>query len=107
MLGQMLLFTVDFDGGDCGREFTVSQYDIFHLKADPHPLTSGGAASCIVKFRTDSAFSVYVQHLSVQDCTARLFFYDNDNTQKYPVVQTAYNFTLNYSLYEYVSFNVR
>lgn len=76
---------VDFDGGDCGREFTVSQFDIFHLKADPNPVTSGGAASCIVKFRTDSSFSVYVQHLSVQDCTARLFFYDNDNTQKYPV----------------------
>nr|XP_011453345.2 uncharacterized protein DDB_G0287625 isoform X2 [Crassostrea gigas] len=76
---------VDFDGGDCGREFTVSQFDIFHLKADPNPVTSGGAASCIVKFRTDSSFSVYVQHLSVQDCTAKLFFYDNDNTQKYPV----------------------
>lgn len=87
----MLLFTVDFDGGDCGREFTVSQFDIFHLKADPNPVTSGGAASCIVKFRTDSSFSVYVQHLSVQDCTAKLFFYDNDNTQKYPVVGIAYN----------------
>lgn len=102
----MLLFTVDFDGGDCGREFTVSQFDIFHLKADPNPVTSGGAASCIVKFRTDSSFSVYVQHLSVQDCTARLFFYDNDNTQKYPAVGLAYYLKLYCSFYEYIQFNV-
>nr|XP_022300230.1 protein starmaker-like isoform X2 [Crassostrea virginica] len=75
---------VDFDGGDCSREFTVSQYDVYYLKADPNPLTSGGAASCTVRFRTSSAFNIYVQSVHVQDCTAKLFFYDNDNTQKYP-----------------------
>ena len=83
---RVLLFSVDFDGGDCSREFTVSKYDVYYLKADPNPLTSGGAASCTVRFRTSSAFNIYVQSVHVQDCTAKLFFYDNDNTQKYPSV---------------------
>ena len=85
----VLLFSVDFDGGDCSREFTVSKYDVYYLKADPNPLTSGGAASCTVRFRTSSAFNIYVQSVHVQDCTAKLFFYDNDNTQKYPSVRPA------------------
>ncbi|XP_061195194.1 uncharacterized protein DDB_G0283697-like isoform X1 [Saccostrea echinata] len=78
-------FTVDFENSaDCGRTITVSDLDVFTLKANPNPTTSGGAASCVVKFNSASQFVVNVQHIDVTDCTARLYFYDNDNTQKFP-----------------------
>jgi hypothetical protein len=80
------VLSVDFDGADCGRTITVSELDVFYLKANPNPIHTGGAASCKVTFHTDTHFSVFVQHLSVKDCTAKLYFYDNDNTQKYPSV---------------------